>query len=136
MMPHCIRVLVVDDNATFRNLVCALITAEPSLQVAGTASDGLEAVEKFAHTSADLVLMDVTMPHMNGFDATRILKRLPAPPRVVIVSSLSYGEMWRDTGADAFIEKPRLALELTEVLRLLFSAEDAGPLRCSELIVA
>lgn len=81
-----IRVLVADDSATVREYLAYLLGEDPALEVVGTARDGLEAVEQAQRLTPDVIVMDVHMPRMNGFEATRqIMERVPTP--IVIVSA-------------------------------------------------
>ena len=81
-----IRVLVVEDSAVTREYLAYLLGQDPALQVVGTARDGLEAVAQAERLKPDVILMDVYMPRMNGFEATRhIMERIPTP--IVIVSA-------------------------------------------------
>ncbi|PZN09664.1 MAG: chemotaxis response regulator protein-glutamate methylesterase, partial [Bacillota bacterium] len=83
-----IRVLVVDDSAFMRAVITRLLTADPELEVVGTARDGLEAVEKARALRPDVVTLDVEMPRLDGLSALRrIMAECPCP--VVMVSSLT-----------------------------------------------
>ena len=66
-----IRVLVVDENAQFRRGLRGLLTAVPDLELAGEASSGQEAVTLAEQLQPDVVLMDISMPGLNGLEATR-----------------------------------------------------------------
>src|SRR4029079_6719578 len=66
-----IRVLLVEDYVVTRESLSHLLQEDPEIEVAGTARDGIEAVEQAQRLKPDLVLMDVHMPRMNGYDATR-----------------------------------------------------------------
>ena len=80
------RVLVADDSATVREYLAYLLGEDPALEVVGTARDGLEAVEQAQRLRPDVIVMDVHMPRMNGFEATRrVMERIPTP--IVIVSA-------------------------------------------------
>jgi two-component system chemotaxis response regulator CheB len=82
-----IRVLVVDDSPTSRLLLVSILRADPEIDVIGQAADGLEAVELVLRLRPDLVTMDVQMPRLDGFAATkRIMLEVPTP--ILITTSL------------------------------------------------
>jgi len=88
-----IRVLLVEDSVVTREYLSHLLGQDPAIEVVGTARDGVEAVEQAQRLKPDLVLMDVHMPRMNGYEATRqIMERSPAPI-VMISASLDQGEV-------------------------------------------
>jgi two-component system, chemotaxis family, protein-glutamate methylesterase/glutaminase len=106
-----LRVLVVDDSAVTREYLAQLLGADPDLQIVGTACDGEEAVALAEQLRPDVVVMDVIMPRMDGYLATRrIMERVPTP--IVLVSaSLDPDEVavtFRaiQAGALAILEKP------------------------------
>ena len=66
-----VRVLVVDDSATSRLLLVAILRDDPEIEVVGQATDGLEAVELTRRLHPDIVTMDVQMPRLDGFAATK-----------------------------------------------------------------
>ena len=73
-----IRVLVADDYEPFRRLVSSTLEKQPQLQLAGEASDGVEAVQKAQELKADIILLDVNLPKLDGFEvARRIREHLP-----------------------------------------------------------
>ena len=81
-----IRVLVAEDSATARSLIVAMLEADPSIRVVGTASTGIEAVELTERLAPDLVTMDVEMPGLDGLQATeQIMMRRPTP--IVVISA-------------------------------------------------
>jgi two-component system chemotaxis response regulator CheB len=81
-----IRVLVAEDSAVTREYLVYLLRQDPALDVVGTALDGMDAVEQAERLRPDVILMDVHMPRLNGFEATRlIMERAPTP--IVIVSA-------------------------------------------------
>jgi two-component system, chemotaxis family, protein-glutamate methylesterase/glutaminase len=82
-----IRVLVVDDSPTYRLLLAAILRADPELEVVGQAVDGAEAVEMVKRLRPDIVTMDVQMPRLDGFAATkRIMVETPTP--ILITTSV------------------------------------------------
>jgi two-component system, chemotaxis family, protein-glutamate methylesterase/glutaminase len=81
-----IRVLVVEDSPTVREFLLQILGSDPAIAVVGTAATGQEAIEAVERTRPDIITMDVHMPCMNGFDATRrIMETHPTP--IVIVSA-------------------------------------------------
>jgi len=112
-------VLLVDDNDDSLVAVSAWLTADPRFQVAGTAKSGSEALEQIERLAPDLVVMDVTMSGMDGFDATRRIKARPDSPPVVLMSFLdseaARNEAWA-AGADEFITKRDVPRHLTSLL--------------------
>lgn len=85
MNDPAIRVLVVDDSAFARKVLREALSASPGIEVVGTARDGLEALEKIAELSPDVVTLDLVMPNLDGLG---VLRALPSSgsPRVVVVS--------------------------------------------------
>jgi DNA-binding NarL/FixJ family response regulator len=90
-----IRVVIVDDQLLVRAGFRMVLGAQPDMAVVGEAGDGAEALRLLAHTPADVVVMDVRMPVMDGVEATRALCSEPRGPRVLVLTTF-------DTDADAF----------------------------------
>ncbi|MDE2058106.1 MAG: chemotaxis response regulator protein-glutamate methylesterase [candidate division NC10 bacterium] len=106
-----IRILVADDSATVREYLTFLLNQDPALQVVGTARDGLDAVEQAERLKPDVIVMDVHMPRMNGYEATRqIMERVPTPIVMVSASSTRYEAATAfealKAGALTVVEKP------------------------------
>lgn len=81
-----LKVLVVDDDARVRGIIRDFVSSRPGVTVCGEAADGVESIEQAKAKRPDLILMDVTMPRMNGLDATRILRRELPELDVILVS--------------------------------------------------
>ncbi len=103
-----IRVLLADDHAVVREGLAGLLALQPGIDVIGRASDGRQALEMALQLQPDVVLMDVSMPELNGIDATRqILAHLPAT-RIIGLSMHSEPDIakaMRDAGACAYLAK-------------------------------
>ena len=113
-------VLLVDDNAAVRKGLCTLLEEEGQSEVVGQARNGREAV-KLAHTlQPDVILMDIAMPILNGFEATlQILSANPAA-KVLILSAHSddaYVDRGVAVGALGFLEKQSASEDLAEAVR-------------------
>jgi DNA-binding NarL/FixJ family response regulator len=85
-----IRVLICDDQAVVRDGLEMILSADPDIQVVGTAADGLEALELAGQTHPDLALMDLKMPNMNGIQATQELRR--QHPNIKVLVLTTYGD--------------------------------------------
>ncbi len=111
-----IRVLVVDDSAFMRRVVSEAVDAEPDLEVAGTAINGLDALLKVEQLQPDVVTLDVEMPEMDGLAALRhLMARYPRP--VVMLSSLTHAGAVTtiralNIGAVDFVAKPSGSISL------------------------
>ena len=105
-----------------RKGVRALLDNDPAWDVCGEAENGRQAIEKTRELSPDLVILDLTMPEMNGLEAARQIRKLAPATKIVIFSmheSPQVRKEARDAGADAFVSKSALAQELTGTAKKL-----------------
>jgi twitching motility two-component system response regulator PilH len=117
-------VLVVEDSRTQRQMVTNLLCA--SKFTVAAAKDGIEALEQIHQVCPDVVVLDVVMPHLNGYEVCRRLKSNPVTKNVpVIMCSLkctNADRYWAfKQGADAYIGKPFQPKELIETVQQLLS---------------
>lgn len=87
MRPDPVRVLIVDDQQIFGDALAFFLEQQPQVQVVGVARAGVEAVERAVRDDADVVLMDVSLPDIDGFEATRRLLAIRRAARVVAMSA-------------------------------------------------
>jgi two-component system chemotaxis response regulator CheY len=122
-----VRYLVVDDSV-FARMNLQKILAMFGGEVAGEAGDGRAAIEAYERVRPDLVLMDVTMPDMEGIEAAEQITRRDPDARIVIVSSVGYqaniSEAFRK-GALHFVQKPPKPEVLYEVIKRVLGDEGA-----------
>jgi DNA-binding NarL/FixJ family response regulator len=124
-----IRVLVVDDHEAVRRGVGRVLDAADDIEVVGMACDGAEAIELAADREPDVVLMDLKMPGVDGFEATRRIARADDGPSVVVLTSFSdSGTVTAaiDSGAVGYLLKESTAAELVAGIRA--AAEGESPL--------
>jgi CheY-like chemotaxis protein len=112
------RVLIVDDDPVFAELIRCILNAEPQFEIVARARDGREGVELAERLVPDLVVMDLRMPLMDGFEATRRIAHVIDARILVVSSSHDPEDAARafDAGAAAYIPKDRAATDLARLL--------------------
>ncbi len=118
-LPKSIRVLIADDHRLFAQALDAILSSDGRIEVAGHAHDGAEAVELAETLAPDVILMDISMPVMDGFEATqRIREVLPAACILMLTGSNSRAdvERARSVGAAGYVTKDRIAAELIDAI--------------------
>jgi DNA-binding NarL/FixJ family response regulator len=114
-----IRVLVVDDHPAVRTAVTELLSDENDLTVVGECEDGSQVVDAVSRLRPDVVLMDISMPVLDGFAATKQLrKKRPDLPVLMLTGSNSRGDVdkARTSGAAGYVTKDRIAGELIDAI--------------------
>lgn len=114
-----VRFLVVDDSVFARKIIAKMVEGFGG-QIAGEAGDGCTAITEYARVRPDLVLMDITMPQMEGIEAVERIMQQDPEARIVMVSSVGYQENILSAlqkGARHFVQKPVKAETLYDVLR-------------------
>jgi DNA-binding NarL/FixJ family response regulator len=109
------RILIADDSDIVRRGVIAILSSESGIQVCGEAKDGAEALSKASQLLPDLILLDVSMPDMNGLDVARRLRQEAPQVRILVISQHDPIQLLPrvlEVGADGCIDKSRLATDL------------------------
>ena len=113
------RIMVVDD-AAFMRMMLKDILGKGGYEVVGEAENGLKAVDKYKELSPDLVLMDITMPEMDGIGAVRKIKEIDPNAKIIMCSAMGQQAMVIESiqaGARDFIVKPFQADRVLEAVR-------------------
>lgn len=113
------RVLLVDDHQVLRRGLTKLLSGQAGIQVVGEASNGLEAIELVGQHRPDVVVMDISMPEMDGIEATRRIKTELPDVRIIGLSMFEDEQASRDmldSGADAFVTKTASSAELLKAI--------------------
>ena len=115
-----IKILIADDHAVVAEGLKHLIEAQPELEVIGIVPDGREAVRLAKETQPDVVLMDLSMPELNGADATRAILERDPKCRVIVLSMYAEREYVRralKAGAAGYVSKETAGEELTAAVK-------------------
>ena len=117
-------ILIADDSASVRDVIRALLSEVPGTEVCGEAINGLDAVEKAKKLRPDLVLLDLSMPRMNGAEVASILKKT-MPGVLIILFTLQSDTIGRALasaiGVDAVLTKPNGVLQLVETVNTVLA---------------
>jgi len=125
-----IRVLLADDHGVARSAIASMLSCEPDIEVVAEAADGVEALERVRQHPVDVVVMDVSMPRLNGIEATRrMLKEFPYVQ--VIGLSMHEGEdmaaVMRQAGATAYVTKSGPVEALVSTIRAVYASVGSRP---------
>src|SRR5437763_17186942 len=125
-----IRILLVDDDASFLNSLEALLTGQPGVEIVGKAASGREALAAAARAGPDVAVIDVLMPTMSGIECAKLLQERYPKARVILIS----GSIFEDRrphpderGTDAYIEKSEVPERLHATIMALATETTAAP---------
>ena len=113
--PVPIRVLVVEDFVPFRQFILSTLVSMRDLQVVGEVSDGLEAVQKCVELQPDLILLDISLPSLNGINAARQIRKLVPESKIIFLTQESSADVVQEAlslGARGYVVKIKAASEL------------------------
>ena len=117
--PEPLRVLIADDHRLFAEALEAILVGDERIEVVGQASDGSQAVELARKLDPDVVLMDVSMPVLDGFEATRQIRAESESARILMLTgsnSRDDVDRSREAGASGYVTKDRIASELVSAI--------------------
>jgi len=132
------KILIVDDHEVVRDGLKNILTSLDNISIAGEAGNGEDAVKMYASLKPDLVIMDISMPGMNGIEATRVIKEKDPDARILILTMHDNQEYLNQiirSGAKGFILKNTDKEELLEAVRTVSSGENFFSKDISKLII-
>jgi len=121
-----ISVLVVDDHESFRKLIASMLQQSEDFQIIGQALDGLEAVQKAEELRPDLILLDISLPKLNGMEAARRIRKLVPKAKILFFSQESSPDVVREAskvGAMGYVHKPRIHSDLLPALEAVLGGK-------------
>ena len=121
-----IRVLIVDDHAILRDGISALLALAADIEVIGEAENGREAIDRARQLAPDVVLMDISMPAMDGLEATRRIHKEFPQMKVLTLSQYDDREhllSLLEAGAEGFISKTAASSELASAIRSVYQGD-------------
>ncbi len=120
------RILIADDHEVTRHGVVSLLAGELDIEVCGEAQDGLEVVAKAKELKPDLVLLDLTMPRAGGLTAAYEIRKMDAPPKILIFTNHSYHtleENIRSAHCDGYVLKSNASRDLIRGIRAVLDGD-------------
>ncbi len=133
-----IRVLIADDHAVVAEGLRHLVEAEPDIEVVACVADGREAVQQARDMQPDVVLMDLSMPELNGADATRAILERDPRCRVIVLSMYAQREYVRralKAGAAGYVVKRSAAKEVVEAIRAVHAGQRYLSPRIADVVI-
>ena len=121
-MPHAAprRILVVDDHVAVRRAVCSLLRSQPDFEVTCEAADGLEAIQKAQELRPDVIVLDISMPELNGLQAARQIREVAPESEIVFLSQHRASDIIHEAlaiGTRGYVCKSHIASDLVDAVR-------------------
>ena len=133
-----IRILIADDHGVVAEGLKSLAEAEPGIEVVGIVADGREAVQHARESKPDVVVMDMSMPELNGADATRAILQNDPSCRVIVLSMYAEREYVRralKAGAMGYVVKRSAAKELVDAIRAVHAGQRYLSPRVADVVI-
>mgnify|MGYP006288365053 CR=1 FL=1 len=124
-----IRTLMVDDSREFIEAANRFLKTDPRVQVVDCVHDGSQALERIEALQPDLVLLDISMPGVDGLEALSEIRELDDPPKVIILTlydTAIYRTKAEKYGADGFLHKNKFGVDLLPLMHRLFPLDRAS----------
>ena len=121
-----IRILLADDNEFVRRAICSVLQVDANFRIICEVGDGVEAIEKSRELQPDVVLLDVSMPQIGGFEAARQILTVAPQTEIVLLTEHAVAEMARaalDQGIRGYVIKSDAAQELGVAIRTVIQRE-------------
>lgn len=133
-----LRILLAEDHSILREGLKSLLSTQPDIEITGEAEDGQQAIQQANALQPDLVLMDLTMPRMNGTDAIRAIKRRNPEMRVIVLTVHKAAEYVRtalEAGASGYVLKDDTHQELVTAIRTVIAGRTyLSPRICDQVV--
>jgi DNA-binding NarL/FixJ family response regulator len=129
--PMSVRILLVDDSAAVRDRLRMLLEEHAGWEICGEAADGIEAIEKYRQLRPDLLVVDVSMPRMNGLDASLAILRLSSKTLILLYTSYLTAQLTEEAhraGVRGTVSKDATHLLIAGLETLLRGEEFSSPL--------
>src|SRR5260370_26512780 len=117
-----VRILMGDEQEIVRQGIRSLFDLQTDWEICGEAVDGLDAIEKSKHLKPDIILLDVSMPHLNGLDAARVIRKEVPESKILMVSQHDAAYMSQralEVGARGYVAKSELSRQLLAAVESL-----------------
>jgi DNA-binding NarL/FixJ family response regulator len=115
-----IRILVVEDNTPFLQLIDSILGKRPELQIIGEVTDGLEAVHRAEELHPDLILLDIGLPSLNGIEAAKRIGKLAPKSKIIFLSQESSQDIVQSAlslGAMGYVAKSKAGTDLLQAVK-------------------
>lgn len=133
-----IQLIIADDHTMFREGLVSLLEEDEGIKVLGQANNGMEILDLLKEQTADVLLLDIEMPNMDGFDTIRALKKLRQAPKILVLTMHKSPQFIKNilkTGADGYLPKDVGKTRLIEAITTVFNTGSYHSPETSQLII-